>query len=214
MKTRFKPQKISVLILVLLLGAILLGLLVWRLSVNNAKVSVQPTPTPIASSTPTATPVSTATSTPSATPVATATPTPASTATVLPTKVSATVDSFYKAYLAKDSKKLLSDLMTAPQTNSEKEVQSLLWKGADLDGIAGGPTLFVSSVASAIVQKYDITKTELVGSNWKVTVHETVQVAEQISGRDRILEVQASDPFLINRYLNGQSTGKYSGFLD
>ena len=170
----------------------------------------------------TATPIITAVPTALVTPsnILTAPPTITPTASTsdpvgLPSTYQAFLQHFYDAYKQKDSQKLLSTFMTPPSTQSEKEVQSLLWKGQDLNGVDGGPTLFLSSVASAVVQSYSITSSQLTSANhWKVAIKENASVDGKIAQRNRVITLIDDKGILIDNYMKSVASGKYSGFLN
>lgn len=164
-------------------------------------------PTPLSTPTPTASLVS-----PSPTaPIESPSPSPSGTVSAATKKI---LDDFYTAYKVQDSKKLLVDLMTPPANDDEKVVQSLLWQGKDLKGISGGPTLFVSSVASAVVQSYSVEHAEKVGVITRVTVKEQILLDSQKSQRERIVEVVGDTEPAISNYLTVVGEGKYSGFFN
>lgn len=160
-----------------------------------------PTPSPLVSPTPSSSPTPTATA--STTPTPSPTPSPsASVSAELP----AVVTSFYSAYRQQDAE-LVFQQFTAPTTDDERELLSLLKDGKDLNGIPGGPTLFQSASVT-----FTITKVALVtATSTMVTVDETV-TAEGVSTTRRRLFTLASAK--IASYKKPSSDGKYSGFFN
>ncbi len=158
-----------------------------------------PTPTPVVSSTPSSSP----TPSPSATPISTPTPTPsASVSAELP----AVVTTFYSAY-RQQNVELIFQQFTAPATNDERELLSLLKDGKDLQGIPGGPTLFQSASVT-----FTITKVTLVSAtSTNITVDETVTSEGVETMRRRLFTLSGAK---IASYKKSTSDGKYSGFFN
>lgn len=192
------------------LAALLLLFVLYQEQLAKPILSSTPTPSVSSTASQSVTPTPTATN---SSPAASGTPSPSAVSS-LNTAELKLIDDFYAAYKTRNGKALLSDLMTAPNGQSELELQSLLWKGVDLQGVQGGPTLFVSSVASAVVQSYTIKSERKTGSYWEVSVEEKATIGSNTTTRQRILEVTGDTKPLIARYYTATANGKYAGFLN
>ena len=185
--------------------------------VNNKPLTEQTdttaTPTATATVQPVAEPSSTATATPSATATATSTATE-----TLPDSAKSFLANFYTAYKAKDSSRMATMITT--DTGDDSQTHSTLFKGVDLNGNPGGPTLFSSNgVPSESVQSYSILNSVKRNSNWTVTVREQrvnnsgASVGERTTTLTLAPASESNGNWLIDSYIPSGGTGKYSAFL-
>jgi hypothetical protein len=211
------------ILLILVIGGVLVSAY-YSGSKKNDTTQQQTTPTP--SPSPTGDEVSTvddsspspsavASPTPSASPNS---PVPTTQAITLPDSAKTFITNFYAAYKAKDRDRL-AELFTSDTTNELKSLHSTLFKGVDLSGNPGGPTLFSTNSASQVATSYSILGSAPQGSNWVVTVREQrvdasgASIPDQTTLITLVPATSGQGTWLIDSYTHAAGSGKYEGFL-
>lgn len=133
-------------------------------------------------------------------------------------KVKGVVSDFEQTYKSQDKTKIFS-FFTGPQIQEEKDTHSRLLSGKDVQGIPGGPELFVSNSASEIPLSYQLKATNKISDNkYQIKISEerasTRNLGSKFTRERSLTLVLVNSSWLVDRYENPNYPSKYSGFLN
>lgn len=125
-----------------------------------------------------------------------------------------TVTSFESVYKSKDKNKMFN-YFTDPVSQTDIDTKERLLNGKDMDGNIGGPTLFVTNLASEIPDEFVFSKVIKEGDVYNIVVTENRKsISGNISQKKRILKLNMVEGnWLIDSYESEDYSGKYTGFL-